>query len=61
MPLPLNKLKPEEKVKLSIDMTDACVSVCADAIKDRGVVKEEDVMEQVRERVMYNKRRHHEV
>lgn len=57
----LDKLKPEEKVKISIDMTDACVRVCADAFKDRGMVKEEEVLEKVRDKVMYSKRRHCEV
>jgi len=60
--LALNKLKPEEKVNLSIDMTDVCVRVCADAIRDRGkALEEEELMDLVRARVMYGKRRHREV
>jgi len=60
--LVLEKLKPEEKVNLSISMTDACVSICFDAIKDQDeTIKEEELMEKVRARIMYQKRRHHEV
>jgi len=60
--LTLEKLKPEEKVNLSISMIDACVNVCFDAIKDQDeTVKEEELLEKVRARIMYQKRRHHEV
>jgi len=60
--LALDKLKPEEKVNLSIDMTDVCVRVCADSIRDRGkALEEEELMDLVRERVMYGKRRVREV
>jgi len=58
----IKKLKPEDKVNLSISMTDVCVRVCADAARDReGAIKEDEIMERVRERIMYKKRRHHEV
>jgi hypothetical protein len=60
--LVIEKLKPEDKVNLSISMTDACVHICADAAKDQGeAIKEDEIMERVRERIMYKKRRHHEV
>jgi hypothetical protein len=60
--LVIEKLKPEDKVNLSISMIDACISVCADAARDRkGAIKEDEIMEWVRERIMYKKRRHHEV
>ena len=56
------KLKPEEKVNLSINMTDVCVQVCADGIRDqnRGI-NEAQLMKELRERIMLQKRRHHEV
>ena len=58
----LDKWKPEEKVNLSIGMTDVCARVCADAVRERSrVVKEEELIEQVRARIMYGKRRHREV
>jgi len=55
-------MKPEEKVNLAINMTDVCVQVCADAIKDQeATIKEKELLEKVRARIMYGKRRHHEV
>jgi len=49
-------------VKLSISMTDACVKICADSIKDQiEGIKEEELLEKVRARTIYQKRRHHEV
>jgi len=58
----MEKLKPEEKVKLAINMTDACVRICVDAIKDQDrTIKEEELREKVRARSMYNRRRHYEV
>lgn len=60
--LVIKKLKPEDKVNLSISMTDVCTHVCADAARDRDrAIKEDEIMERVRERIMYKKRRHHEV
>lgn len=53
-------LKPEDKVNLSINMTDACIRICVDAARDRAV-KEDEMIEWLRERIMYLKRRHHEV
>ena len=60
--LDLEKLKPEEKVNLSINMTDTCIQICFNALKDRDeTIKEEELLEKVRERIMYNRRRHFEV
>lgn len=54
----LDGLKPEEKVNLAIGMTDACVRVCADAVRDQyGTINEGELLERVRERIMYAKRR----
>lgn len=56
------KMKPEEKVNLSISMTDVCVRICVDSLKDRDkTIKEEELLEKVRTRIMYGKRRHCEV
>jgi len=58
----MEKLKPEEKVNLSINMTDVCTRICIDAIKDQyRTIGEEELIERVRERVTYGKRRHREV
>ena len=56
------KLKPEEKVNMSINITDVCEQVCADGIRDqnRGI-NEAQLMKELRERIMLQKRRHHEV
>jgi hypothetical protein len=60
--VPLKKLKPEEKVNLSINMTDVCVQICADGIRDRdGNLTETQLMEKLRTRIMHQKRRHYEV
>lgn len=54
----LRELKPEEKVNISVNMTDACVQICADAVKDQnGNIKEEQLIEEVRARIMFQKRR----
>jgi len=60
--LTLEKLKPEEKVNHSINMIDTCIRICTDALKDQDeTIKEKELLEKVRERIMYQKRRHHEV
>lgn len=56
------KLKPEEKVNMSIDMTDVCVQICADGIRDQyGNLSEAQLREKLRARMMHQKRRHCEV
>lgn len=58
----LEKLKPEEKVNLSISMTDACVQICVNALKDQDrKIKEKELLKKVRARIMYNRQRHFEV
>jgi len=42
-------------------MTDVCVRVCADAVRDQyPSIREEELLERVRERIMFGKRRVHE-
>jgi len=56
------KLTPEEKVNMAISMTDLVVQICADSIKDQNPsIAEAELKEKVRERMMDQKRRHHEV
>ena len=58
----LNKLKPEEKVNLSINMTDVCVQICADGIRDQNRnITEAQLRKKLRARIMRQKRRHYEV
>jgi len=60
--LSIDKLKPEKKVNLAIGMADVCARICADAIRDQHqTIKEEDLIERVRERITYGKRRISEV
>lgn len=56
--LSVGRLKPEERVNLAIGMVDVCVRVCADAVRDRyPAISEDEVIERVRERILYVKRR----
>ncbi|MEM2936506.1 MAG: hypothetical protein QW231_04955 [Candidatus Bathyarchaeia archaeon] len=56
--LSAGELKPEEKVNLAIAMTDVCVRVCADAVSDQNPgINEVELIERVRERITYSKRR----
>jgi len=53
----LGELKPEEKVNLAIGMSDVCVHVCAEGVRDRYPhINEEELVERVRERIMYGKK-----
>jgi hypothetical protein len=58
----LGRLKPEEKVAMTISMTDACVRVCAEGIKAQNPgITEEKLIEKLRERLEWPKRqRKHE-
>jgi hypothetical protein len=54
----LGRLKPEEKVAIAIDMTDACVRVCASGIKERSPdISDEELLSRLRERLELSKRR----
>ncbi|MGA9388471.1 MAG: hypothetical protein WBV70_06585 [Candidatus Bathyarchaeia archaeon] len=53
----LRRLKPEEKVNIAIDMTDACVRVCAEGIIAQCPnIEEDELLKQLRERIEYAKR-----
>ncbi len=52
----------EERVNLAINMTDACVRVCADGVRDeQPKMKEEELLKRVRKRIAYGRRRECEV
>lgn len=54
----LGRLKPEEKVRLCIDMTDGCVRICADGIRNQFPgITEEKLIEKLRERLEWSKRK----
>lgn len=47
----LRRLNPEEKVNIAIDMTDACVRICADGIRAQCPrIAEDELLERLRER-----------
>jgi len=55
-------MKPEEKVNIAINMTDVCVRICADGIRDRyPTISEEELIERIRERITYMKKLEREV
>ena len=54
----MRKLKPEDRVNLAVGMSDVCVRVCADGVRDQNLgISEEELIERVRERLMFGKRR----
>ena len=53
----LGRFKPEEKVRICMDMTDACVRICADGIRNQFPgISEEELMEKLRKRLQWSKR-----
>jgi hypothetical protein len=53
----LGRLKPEEKVAICMDMTDACVRVCAAGIRaQQPDISEEELIAKLRERFEWSKR-----
>jgi hypothetical protein len=53
----LGRLKPEEKVAIAMDMTDACVRICADGIRAQcPSISEEELIAKLRERLEWSKR-----
>lgn len=48
----------EKRVNLAISMSDVCIRVCADGVRDQNPgISEEELIERVRERLMFDKRR----
>jgi hypothetical protein len=51
-------LKPEEKVAIALDMTDACVRVCAAGIRAQfPEVSEAELNDKLRKRLEWSKRK----
>lgn len=56
------KLGAEEKVEVAVNMSDVCVRICAEGIRKQNIsIKEERVVQKVRERIVRKKPCHHEV
>jgi len=52
------RLPLEERVELAVGMSDVCVRVCADGVRDQNPgIGEAELVERVRERLMFGKRR----
>ena len=52
------ELKPEERVDLAIGMSDVVVRVCAEGVRAQYPdISEEELIEKVRERLMFDDRR----
>jgi hypothetical protein len=52
------RLKREERVNLAVNMSDVCIRVCADGVRDQNPsISEEELIERVRERLMFDRRR----
>ena len=52
----LGYLKPEQKVLIAIDMTDGCLRVCADGIRQQFPgIGDEELLEKLRERLEWAK------
>jgi hypothetical protein len=52
----LGHLKPEEKVLIAMDMTDGCVRVCADGIRQQFPgISGKELIEKLRERLEWAK------
>lgn len=55
--LNLEKLSPEEKVNLSINMVDVCTRICVDAIREQNkTINEKELLEKLRARIQFGKR-----
>ncbi|MEM3577584.1 MAG: hypothetical protein QXX51_03905 [Candidatus Bathyarchaeia archaeon] len=51
------RLKREERVNLAIGMSDVCIRVCADGVRDQNPsISDEELIERVRERLMFDRR-----
>lgn len=53
----VGRLKHEVKVNMAIDMTEACVRICAEGIKAQNPnITEKELIEKLRERLEWAKR-----
>jgi hypothetical protein len=53
----LGSLKPEEKVAIALDMTDACVRICKAGIRTQCPgISEAELNEKLRKRLEWSKR-----
>jgi len=56
------KSPAEKRVNLAIHMSDVCVRIASDAVRDKNPkIKEKEILEQVRKRIMHRRHRMREV
>ncbi len=56
--MPRSRLKRDERVNVAVYMSDLCVNVCVDSVKDQNrTINEEELVKRVRERMSFGKRR----
>ncbi len=56
-PMSTDQLKPEERVRITISMTDVVVRICADGIRDRNpTITEEELISILRRRLRLGRR-----
>ena len=57
----MRRLTPEEKVRITIDLTDAATSITAAGIRDSHPgITEQEVLEELRRRIAQTRRRREE-
>lgn len=55
----LGKLKPEQKIAVAIEISDACMQICATGIRAQNPnLNEKSLLEELRKRTEWMKRRH---
>ncbi|MBE0512627.1 hypothetical protein IBX38_06220 [Candidatus Bathyarchaeota archaeon] len=61
----VERLRPEEKVNVAIDMSDVCVRICAEGVRAQFPdITEQELVERLRERIEWSgrwRKRGHEV
>jgi hypothetical protein len=54
----LGRLTPNEKVLIALDMSDACIRICADGIRTQNpLITEGELLEKLRERLAWTKQK----
>ena len=54
----LGRLKPAEKVRICIDMTDGCIRICAEGIRNQFPgISQEELIQKLRDRLQWSKQR----
>jgi hypothetical protein len=53
----IGRLRPEDRVNLSVGMSDVCVRICAEGVRNQNQgISEEKLIERVREKFVWDKK-----